>query len=215
MVHAWSIYFEVCWWPGANIPPYRHDDAVYGNVITQKPIPYYRPFVRKIHWSPVDSLHNRPMKCAALMFLSFASISCWKSSQFTRDLRIVTLTWRPCNDRGYPKLIVHVLEHSMLMFQGEEEAFQQNRIQRTNHISFHHIFNATNHGVGIDKTLRVSMSILFTPAIDGYVLSIRDDVIKWKHFPRYWPFVRGIHRVNSRTMASDAKLWCFRWCASE
>ena len=26
-----------------------------------------------------------------------------------------------------------------------------------------------------------------------------DDVIKWKYFPRYWPFVRGIHRspVNS------------------
>ena len=26
-----------------------------------------------------------------------------------------------------------------------------------------------------------------------------DDVIKWKHFPRYWPFVRGIRRtpVNS------------------
>ena len=29
--------------------------------------------------------------------------------------------------------------------------------------------------------------------------SIHDDVIKWKHFPRNWPFVRGIHRspVNS------------------
>ena len=28
---------------------------------------------------------------------------------------------------------------------------------------------------------------------------IHDDVIKWKQFPRYWPFVRGIHRspVNS------------------
>ena len=26
-----------------------------------------------------------------------------------------------------------------------------------------------------------------------------DDVMKWRHFPRYWPFVRGIHRspVNS------------------
>ena len=26
-----------------------------------------------------------------------------------------------------------------------------------------------------------------------------DDVIRWKHFPRYWPFVQGIHRspVNS------------------
>ena len=30
-------------------------------------------------------------------------------------------------------------------------------------------------------------------------LYMHDDVIKWKHFPRYWPFVRGIHRwpVNS------------------
>ena len=28
---------------------------------------------------------------------------------------------------------------------------------------------------------------------------VHDDVIKWKHFPRYWPFVWGIHRspVNS------------------
>ena len=30
-------------------------------------------------------------------------------------------------------------------------------------------------------------------------IGLHDDVIKWKHFPRYWPFVRGIHRspVNS------------------
>ena len=29
--------------------------------------------------------------------------------------------------------------------------------------------------------------------------NVHDDVIKWKHFPRNWPFVRGIHRspVNS------------------
>ena len=29
--------------------------------------------------------------------------------------------------------------------------------------------------------------------------SIHDDVIKWEHFPRYWPFEQGIHRspVNS------------------
>ena len=28
---------------------------------------------------------------------------------------------------------------------------------------------------------------------------LHDDVVKWKHFPRYWPFVRGMHRssVNS------------------
>ena len=29
--------------------------------------------------------------------------------------------------------------------------------------------------------------------------ALHDDVIKWKHLPRYWPFVWGIHRspVNS------------------
>ena len=26
-------------------------------------------------------------------------------------------------------------------------------------------------------------------------LKQHDDVIEWKHFPRYWPFVREIHRV--------------------
>ena len=32
-----------------------------------------------------------------------------------------------------------------------------------------------------------------------YVAKCHDEVIKWKHFPRYWPFVRRIHRspVNS------------------
>ena len=37
-----------------------------------------------------------------------------------------------------------------------------------------------------------------TYGIDG-ILSQHDGVNKWKHFPRYWPFVRGIHRsaVNS------------------
>ena len=39
-----------------------------------------------------------------------------------------------------------------------------------------------------------------------------DDIIKWKPFPCYWPFVRGIHH---RTKASDTELWCFLWSAPE
>ena len=44
-----------------------------------------------------------------------------------------------------------------------------------------------------------------------------DDVIKWKHFLRYWTFVRGNHRssANSPHKASDAELWCFLWSAPE
>ena len=42
------------------------------------------------------------------------------------------------------------------------------------------------------------------------LVKLHDDVIKWKHLPRYRPFVRGIQRsaVNSHTKASDAELWC-------
>ena len=29
---------------------------------------------------------------------------------------------------------------------------------------------------------------------DNLIPNVHDEVIKWKHFPRYWPFVRGIHR---------------------
>ena len=44
---------------------------------------------------------------------------------------------------------------------------------------------------------------------------LHDDVIKWKHFPRNWPFVRGIHRSRwiPHTKASDAELWCLLWFA--
>ena len=35
--------------------------------------------------------------------------------------------------------------------------------------------------------------------LDKWTVRNDDDVVKWKYFPRYWPFVRGIHRspVNS------------------
>ena len=49
------------------------------------------------------------------------------------------------------------------------------------------------------------------------VLYTHDDVIKWNHFPRYWCFVRGIHRSRwiTRTKASYAEPWCFLWSAPE
>ena len=68
------------------------------------------------------------------------------------------------------------------------------------------------HGISSKQLFR-SMMIQFTDAYMGHGISrwfflagwdrvpldivaaiCHDDVIKWKHFPRYWPFVRGIHR---------------------
>ena len=45
--------------------------------------------------------------------------------------------------------------------------------------------------------------------------SCHDDVIKWNHFPRYWPFVRGIHQspVNSphKGQWSGALMFALIW----
>ena len=64
------------------------------------------------------------------------------------------------------------------------------------------------------KQQSLSSKTLIT-VIRGTTLDTHDDVIKWNHFPRYWPFVRGIHRspVNSTHKASHAELWCFLWYA--
>ena len=50
-------------------------------------------------------------------------------------------------------------------------------------------------------TNRLTLELLFSD-------SMYDDVIKREHFPRYWPFVRGIHGGFPSQKASDAELWC-------
>ena len=42
---------------------------------------------------------------------------------------------------------------------------------------------------------------------------VHDEVIKWKHFPRCWPFVRGIHRspVNSPHKGHWRGALMFHW----
>ena len=56
---------------------------------------------------------------------------------------------------------------------------------------------APNHHIQTCISRNVSTIGIFCYLVSWKILY--DDVIKWKHFPRYWPFVRGIHRppVNS------------------
>ena len=65
------------------------------------------------------------------------------------------------------------------------------------------------HVVGIENVIVYSINLMTVliklcdhrPRLLSWrhAMETHDDVIKWKHFPRYWPFVRGIHRppVNS------------------
>ena len=62
-----------------------------------------------------------------------------------------------------------------------------------------HNFNIFKLGHGWE----IASSLFYTDAIIHPCLNHdagHDYVIKWKHIPRYWPFVRGIHRspVNSQ-----------------
>ena len=59
----------------------------------------------------------------------------------------------------------------------------------------------------IDMCLKIQSGVLlYRPAI----MMSRDDVIKGKNFPCYWPFVRGMHRspVNSPNKGQWRELWC-------
>ena len=52
----------------------------------------------------------------------------------------------------------------------------------------------------INRDTIVTSSLKFYPKkMASYIIQWHDDIIKWKHFLRYWPFVWGIHRspVNS------------------
>ena len=69
--------------------------------------------------------------------------------------------------------------------------------------------DVANLGVGLHDIMYYS----YEKMNPSTFLGGHDDVIKWKHFPRYWLFVRGIHRspIDSITRASDAEFWCFLW----
>ena len=58
--------------------------------------------------------------------------------------------------------------------------------------------------------MRLSDGII-TRMTDSTRTCIHDDVIKWKHFPRYWSFVRGIDRstVNSPHKGQWRGAWMF------
>ena len=73
--------------------------------------------------------------------------------------------------------------------------------------------------LGLNVLRRFFLDILYTKYLT--LPYFHDDVIKWKHFPRYWPFVRRIHRTpvnypqkdhwRGALMFSLICTWITRW----
>ena len=77
---------------------------------------------------------------------------------------------------------------------------------------------------GFNFTATIKLNLIMTWPIQKQIACAlttkktkHDNVIKWKYFPRYWPFVRGMHQWPGipHTKASDRELWCFLWSAPE
>ena len=56
--------------------------------------------------------------------------------------------------------------------------------------------------------LKINFILSYLPVNGLAPLESHDDVIKWNHFPRYWPTVRGIHRSPVDSPYKD-QFWCF------
>ena len=95
--------------------------------------------------------------------------------------------------------------------------------QIANYEDDNHLYNEI--AVSVENLKKTTLWVMLTLGLHGSMKTIwsptfkkiHDDVIKWKHFPRNWPFVRGINQSRwfTHTKASDAELWCLLWSASE
>ena len=64
----------------------------------------------------------------------------------------------------------------------------------------HYGYQTDNSRIMLCFKIINNRSVCWNPAVRKSAAStvdlLHDDVIKWKHFPRYWPFLRGIHRSH-------------------
>ena len=73
----------------------------------------------------------------------------------------------------------------------------------------------SNWGVRIRCVQKISMDFIWPNNRDHSDSVYHDDVIKWKHFPRYWPFVRGIHRSVLRSFDAFFDLRLNGWLSKQ
>ena len=69
------------------------------------------------------------------------------------------------------------------------------------------LFHADRKGCpssNIDRQTATIISVLFAEIDDG--------VFKWKHFLRYWPYVRGIYRSSVDSPHKGQWRGAFKWC---
>ena len=149
--------------------------TIHDEVIKWKHFLRNWPFVRGIHRSPVNSHHKGQWRGALMFSLICTWINGWVSNCEAGDM---------IRQRAHYEGIVMKLGESLYNLTSRGGPNKMCKLR-------HEVktFRKKIKFWNLNST-RDTLSEL----VDTY-----DDVIKWKNFPRYWPFVRGIHRslVNS------------------
>ena len=162
-----------------------HDD-----VLKWKHFPRYWPFVRRTHQSPVNSPHKGQWRGALKISLICTWIKGWVNNREAGDLR-----------RHRAHFDVTIMVATIIRRPKWYMAPKRTRLLYT--VSWHTSFfqlesPIATKGVWILILLLCLNMVKSNQGMDDNHIN-HNDVIKWKHLPHYWPFVRGFHRspVNS------------------
>ena len=144
--------------------------------------------LRGIHRPPVNSPHRGQWREAFKFSLICASINGWVNNRQAGDLRrhrahydvTVMITWTP------------MVRVNWMVTVGKKSVISRLPIPERKYILCNELYDrgTTNH-IWFKKN-KVSYCTCITTHTS--FMQLHDDVIKWKHFPHYWPFVLGIHR---------------------
>ena len=156
---------------------------------------------RQQHYRDACQISERYDKMAAISQTTFSGVFSWKKSRVlirvllkfvqkglieNKSILVQVMTWPPKGDKPLPEsMIPSSLAHIC--------GTMGNELKDT--ISWLRDFTRSCGKTSVRSVNRGPRRKI----ILCWTHKVHDDVIKWKHFPRYWPFVRGIHRspVNS------------------
>ena len=145
----------------------------------------YWPFVMGVHRPPVKDLYPPPppppQKEPVAPALVFSLVStyrrCWTNIRVSDDLKRYILPYMCHKSANKDPVCEFYLTYERYHADGLVQDYSNP------------IVNALEL---LQSSTKLSMLFM-------YLLRLHNDVIKWTHFQRYWPFVRGIHQspVNS------------------
>ena len=137
---------------------FKHD-----NVIKWTHFPRYWPFVRGIHRSPVNFPHKGQWRWALIFSLTYVRINGWVNNHESGDLR---------RHRAHYDVIIMRKSLSVTPPLGQTGISHTPWIHQANFCNCHYQY----------QPLSRSIALWTVSLITHY------DVIRWKHFPRYWSF---------------------------